>query len=94
MAGLVTAATFVAAAICAAVAYRADRDLRAFRLTGAPPLVYRVPIIRLRSNLYHPDGHPLVHRAWRALVGMLVILLLGLSLAVNFLICVGPQVAC
>lgn len=94
MVGLVAAATLIAAAICAALAYRADRDLRAFRLPGAPPSVYRIPINRLRSNLYQPDGHPLVHRAWRALVAMLVILVLGLSLAVSFLICAGPQVAC
>jgi len=94
MATLTVVATLLSAAICGFVAYRADRSLRAFRLPHAPSSAYRLPIIRIRSKLYDPNGHGLVRRAWGAIVAMAAILILGLSLAAAFAICAGPQSAC
>lgn len=94
MAALTVVATLLGAAICGFVAYRADRRLRAFRLPQAPSSAYRLPLVRIRSRLYHPDGHGLVRRAWGAVVGMAAILVLGLSLAAAFAICAGSPAAC
>jgi len=87
-------ATLLGAAICAFVAYHADRGLRAFRLPQAPLSAYRLPVVRIRRKLYHPDGRRLVLRVWGAVVAMILILALGLSLAAALGICAGPQSAC
>jgi hypothetical protein len=52
--------------LCALVMADADRRLQAFRLPSQPRSAYWVVPLRIRRELYKPEGGYLVTRAWRA----------------------------
>jgi hypothetical protein len=72
---------FAAAGACAMVAWYVDRQLQAFRLADKPSSAYMFVPVRLRRELYTPEGRHLVDRAWSliramygfAIVGMILI---------------------
>jgi hypothetical protein len=67
---------FVAAGACAVAAWYVDRQLQAYRLADKPTSAYMLVPVRLRRELYKPEGRHLVDRAWiliRAMYGLAII---------------------
>jgi hypothetical protein len=70
-------------AIAGVRANLADRALQEYRLPNTPPSAYWFVPLRIREDLYRPEGHYLVGRAWRmtgvmygsALLGAILIVL-------------------
>jgi len=75
-------ALFAAAAVCAVSYWYADRQLQAFRVAGKPRSAYFVVPGRWRRELYRPEGHHLVDRAWSLLVAMYALAFVGMLLLV------------
>jgi hypothetical protein len=73
-------AVFAAAAVCAVWYWYVDRQLQAFRLADKPPSTYLLMPVRWRRELYRPEGHHLVNRAWSLLVAMYGLAVVGMLL--------------
>jgi hypothetical protein len=71
---------FAAAAVCALFYWYVDRQLQAFRLADKPPSAYLFVPVRWRRELYRPEGHHLVDRAWSLLVAMYGLAIVGMVL--------------
>ena len=69
-------------AVCAAAAHAVDRKLQEFRLAGVAGSAYWFVPVRIRRDLYQPEAHYLVDRAWRLIVGMYGLAGLGMFLVV------------
>jgi hypothetical protein len=73
-------AVFAAASVCAVSYWYVDRQLQAFRLTDKPTSAYLFVPVRWRRDLYRPEGHHLVDRAWSLLVAMYGLAVVGMLL--------------
>ena len=71
---------FAVSAGCAVGYWKVDRKLQAFRLETKPPSAYLLVPNRWRRELYKPEGHYLVDRAWELLVATYSIALVGMLL--------------
>ena len=71
---------FGAAAVCAGRYWHVDRQLQAFRLADRPRSAYLFVPVRWRRELYRPEGHHLVDRAWRLLLAMYGLAIVGMVL--------------
>ena len=57
-----------------------DRQLQAYRLADKHPSAYLFVPVRWRRELYKPEGHHLVDRAWNSLLAMYALAILGMVL--------------
>jgi len=71
---------FGAAALCAISYWYVDRQLQAYRLADKPPSAYLFVPVRWRRELYRPEGHHLVDRAWSLLRAMYALAIAGMVL--------------
>jgi len=76
--------SFAGGAAAGIVAHNADRRLQAFRVAGKPESSYLLVPIRIRRELYRPEAHHLVDRAWHAIIAMY-----GLGLTAIILLSLG-----
>ena len=67
-------------AVAGILANLADRDLQKYRWPDHPASSYWFVPLRLRQDLYRPEGHHLVGRAWRMIGIMYGAALLGIIL--------------
>ena len=71
---------FAAAAVCAIISWYVDRQLQRHRLEGKPPTAYLFVPIRWKRELYRPEGHQLVEKAWGVLIAMYALAFAGMVL--------------
>jgi hypothetical protein len=71
---------FAAATVCAICYWYLDRQLQTFRRANKPRSAYLFVPIRLRRELYKPEGHHLVDRAWGLLVAIYGLAIVGMLL--------------
>lgn len=73
-------ALFAAAAMCAIWYWYLDRQLQQFRRADKLGSAYRFVPVRLRRELYKPEGHHLVDRAWGLLLAIYGLAVVGMLL--------------
>jgi hypothetical protein len=67
-------------AISGFIAHDSDRRLQAFRVSTGPKSRYWFTPLRIRRELYRPEGGHLVDRAWRAIGAMYGLAFVGVVL--------------